>query len=224
MWRQLFGSTVVQMLPCCLSALSYYFSEPILINKNHQWNHAELQMSYIATYPRGQWVNTLRPRRNLQHFTDDIFKRIFFNENVRIPINNSLKFLPKGPVNNIPLWVQIMVWRRPGAKPLSEPMMVSLLAHICVTWPQWVKRRLPPKFQERFSAWPKFITHQHFTPRRKPQMTIHYWKSYTPLTCIYLLKFVVSPIPLRCQFRTNSYHLNNYQINVFIKTFWATLH
>ena len=23
-------------------------------------------------------------------------------------------------------------------KPLSEPMMVSLLTHICVTWPQWV--------------------------------------------------------------------------------------
>ena len=32
-----------------------------------------------------------------------------------------------------------MVWRRPGDKPLSEPMMVSLLTHICVTRPQWVK-------------------------------------------------------------------------------------
>ena len=27
-----------------------------------------------------------------------------------------------------------------GAKPLSEPMMVSLLTHICVTRPQWVNR------------------------------------------------------------------------------------
>ena len=32
-----------------------------------------------------------------------------------------------------------MAWRRPGDKPLSEPMMVSLLTHICVTRPQWVK-------------------------------------------------------------------------------------
>ena len=32
-----------------------------------------------------------------------------------------------------------MVWRRPGDKPLSEPMMVSLMTHICVTRPQWVK-------------------------------------------------------------------------------------
>ena len=32
-----------------------------------------------------------------------------------------------------------MAWRRPGDKPLSEPMMVCLLTHICVTRPQWVK-------------------------------------------------------------------------------------
>ena len=32
-----------------------------------------------------------------------------------------------------------MAWRRTGDKPLSEPMMVSLLTHICVTRPQWVK-------------------------------------------------------------------------------------
>ena len=32
-----------------------------------------------------------------------------------------------------------MAWRRPGDKLLSEPMMVNLLTHICVTRPQWVK-------------------------------------------------------------------------------------
>ena len=32
-----------------------------------------------------------------------------------------------------------MAWRRPGDKPLSEPIMVSLLTHICVTRPQWVQ-------------------------------------------------------------------------------------
>ena len=30
-----------------------------------------------------------------------------------------------------------MAWRWPGDKPLSDPMMVSLLTHICVTRPQW---------------------------------------------------------------------------------------
>ena len=41
-------------------------------------------------------------------------------------------------INNIASFVQIMVWRRSGHKPLSELMMVSLLMHICVTRPQWV--------------------------------------------------------------------------------------
>ena len=87
-------------------------------------------------------VNTLRPKQNGRHFADDTFKRIFLNENVRISIKISLKFVPKGPINNNPALVQIMAWRRSDEKPLSEPMMVSLLTHICVTRPQWVNPRL----------------------------------------------------------------------------------
>ena len=88
---------------------------------------------------RCQWVNSLRPRRNERYNADDIFKWIFLKENVWIPTKISQKFVPKGPINNIPALVQIMAWRRPGDKPLSEPMMVSLLTHICVTRPQRVK-------------------------------------------------------------------------------------
>ena len=58
------------------------------------------------------------------------------NENVRNSINISLKFVPKGLINDIPSSVQIMAWRRPGDKPLSDPMIVNLLTHICVTRPQ----------------------------------------------------------------------------------------
>ena len=72
------------------------------------------------------------------HFPDDIFKDFFLNENVSIVIRISLKFVPKGPINNIPALVQIMAWHCPGDKPLSEAMMVSLPMHICVTRPQWV--------------------------------------------------------------------------------------
>ena len=46
--------------------------------------------------------NTLRPRQNGHNFADDIFKCIFLNENVWIPIKISMKFVPEGPVNNIP--------------------------------------------------------------------------------------------------------------------------
>ena len=83
-------------------------------------------------------VNTLRPRWNRRHFADDIFKCIFLNENVWFSIKISLKFIPSGLINNIPTLVQIMAWRRPGDKPLSEPMMVNLPTHICVARPQWV--------------------------------------------------------------------------------------
>ena len=50
-----------------------------------------------------------------------------------------LKFVPKGPINNTPALVQKMAWRHSGDKPLSEPMMVCLPTHICITQPQWVK-------------------------------------------------------------------------------------
>ena len=83
-------------------------------------------------------VNTLRPSQNGRLFADDTFKRIFLSENIRISIKNSLKFVPKGLINNIPALVLMMACRRPGDKPLSEPMMVRSLTHICITRPQWV--------------------------------------------------------------------------------------
>ena len=83
-------------------------------------------------------LNTLRPRQHGRHFADYTFKLIFLNENFIFSNKISLKFVPKGPINNIPALIQIMAWRRLGDKPLSEAMMVSLLTHICVTWPKWV--------------------------------------------------------------------------------------
>ena len=99
----------------------------------------ERDMAFVSGIHRSpaiprKTLNTLRPRQNGCHFP--IFKSIFLNENVLISIKISLKFVPKGPINNIPASVQIMAWRRPGDKPLSEPVMVRSLTHICVTRPQ----------------------------------------------------------------------------------------
>ena len=94
-----------------------------------------------------QWRNiglTHWGRDKWTPFADDIFNSIFLNENVWTPIKISLKFVPKGLIINIPALDQIMAWRRPGDKPLSEPMMVSLLTHICVTRPQWVNDLFMP--------------------------------------------------------------------------------
>ena len=92
-------------------------------------------MIFIRSLP----INTLRPRQNGRQFPDDIFKCIFLDKNIWNLIKILLKFVPKVPVNNIPALVQIMAWHRQGDKPLSEPLLVSLLMHTCVTRPQWVK-------------------------------------------------------------------------------------
>ena len=77
-------------------------------------------------------VNMLKLKQNGRHYPDDIFKCIFFNENVWISIKIWLKLIPKDPINNIPLLVQIMAWRQSGDKQLSEPMMVRLSMHLCI--------------------------------------------------------------------------------------------
>ena len=84
-------------------------------------------------------VNTLRPGQDGRHFADDIFTCIFINENCCSLIKFSLKYVRKYPIDNNPALVQIMAWRRSGDKPLSEPMMVNLSTHICVTRPEWGK-------------------------------------------------------------------------------------
>ena len=105
----------------------------------------------IACGHASRLFNTLRPRQDGRHFVDDTFKHIFLNENVRISIKISLKLVAKGPINNIPALVQIMAWCRPGDKPLSEPMLVFVPTHICVTWPQWVNLYLTLLFNTMFS-------------------------------------------------------------------------
>ena len=46
-----------------------------------------------------------------------------------------LKFALIGSLENIPVLVKIMAWRRLGDKPLHEPTMARLPTHICVTRP-----------------------------------------------------------------------------------------
>ena len=101
-----------------------------------------ISMQYSSTTNWCWLINTLRPRQNGCYFADDTFKRIFLNQNVRNSIDISLKFVPKGRIHNIISLVHIMAWRRPGDKPLSEPTIVRLPTHICVTRPQWVKASL----------------------------------------------------------------------------------
>ena len=122
---------------------------------------------FTATSPRGQWVNGVKyvadvhisrapefggldygtDPRSLTHWgrdeVDAISQTTFSNafswkKMSEFRLKFPLKFVPKSPIDNIPELFQIMAWRRPGDRPLSEAMMVSFLTHICVAQPQWV--------------------------------------------------------------------------------------
>ena len=65
-----------------------------------------------------------------------IFQTTFSNgfcENALIPIKVSLKFVPKGPINNIPTLIESpIVCHLVDANPLSEPMMAQVInAYMC---------------------------------------------------------------------------------------------
>ena len=57
--------------------------------------------------------------------TDDILKSIFLNENDWIPIQISLKFVPRSPIDNKPALVQVMAWRGTDDKPSPELMLTK---------------------------------------------------------------------------------------------------
>ena len=42
-----------------------------------------------------------------------------------ISIQISLKFVPKGPIDNKSMLVQVMTWHWTGARPLFEPMLTK---------------------------------------------------------------------------------------------------
>ena len=122
--------------------LLYISSAPkwLMCLKSFPMQHIDL-LILQSEYHQSWWPSNARSQSNSSHYIYLVlleYSWIFLNEHVWISIEVSLKFVPKGPINNIPALVQIMAWRRPGDKPLSEPMMVSLLTDISVTRPQRV--------------------------------------------------------------------------------------
>ena len=74
------------------------------------------------------------------------FKCIFFNENDRIQIPISLKFLPRGPIDNKPALVQVMAWCWTGNKPLSVPMLTQYTDACIQHQGRWVNKQGQDRF------------------------------------------------------------------------------
>ena len=68
------------------------------------------------------------PWQNGCLFADDIFKCIFFNENITISIRIPLKSVSKCPIDNKSPMVQLMAWRPTGDMALYELMLTQFTA------------------------------------------------------------------------------------------------
>ena len=56
---------------------------------------------------------------------DHNFKWIYLNENDRIPIRISLKFVPGSLIDSKPALVKVIACRLFGAKPIPQPMLTQ---------------------------------------------------------------------------------------------------
>ena len=130
-------------------------------------------------FTRPEWVNTLRPRQHGRRFADDNFKCVLLHENSWISIKISLKCARKGPINNIPALAQIMAWRRPGDKPLSEPKLVSLLR----TYPSLGLNELRSIWLLIFDSWNMCAFIRSSTMSSKPLIDKFVWHLFHICNC-----------------------------------------
>ena len=109
--------------------------------------------------------NSLRLRQNGRHFADNVFKCIFLNENVWISLKISMKFVPKGLINNISPLVQIMAFENIVCE------MAAMTSHYLNQWwlvywhiyallglDELINLYTPKKIMNNF----RLISYQHF--------------------------------------------------------------
>ena len=99
--------------------------------------------SHLAVHKQNSPFTTLRGalEHDVPFYTSAYgFTRTMFSVSATRPTGASFTINTLRPSQDGRHCVQIMAWCRPGDEPLFEPMTVSLLTQICVTWPQWVKR------------------------------------------------------------------------------------
>ena len=98
-------------------------------------NQAAVLCACVCLHDTNAWNSLIHlpsPGQNGSNFADDIFRCIFVNETCCILIKISLKFVHRRKIDNNTVFVYIIAWHRPAAKPLYVPMIVRSLTHICV--------------------------------------------------------------------------------------------
>ena len=103
------------------------------------WVNAEYFDMKPAPIPMLTYLNSSPPGQNGRHYGRRHFQRHFHEWKLYISIRISLKFVPKGPIDNKSALVRVMAWRRTGDKPLPEPMLTQFTdAYMRGTRGRWV--------------------------------------------------------------------------------------
>ena len=82
----------------------------------HNWDILAFIMEHLEC-PEPTHINSSPSGQNGRLFTDYVFRCIFMIEKFCVWIKISLKFVPKGPIDNNTALVQIMAWCQIGDKP-----------------------------------------------------------------------------------------------------------
>ena len=102
-----------------------YMRVHYLVSCSYSYYHNKKELGLclqdVEAHSTENSLTHLRLNKMTTILADDIFKCIFLNENDWIPIRISLKFNPRSPIDNKPA----LVWRRPGDKPLPEPLLAQ---------------------------------------------------------------------------------------------------
>ena len=110
------------------------------LDNEHGMYRTNIVYVMIISSHSNRWVNTLG-RDKMVAISQATFSTAFcWMKMYEFRINFHRSLFLRVQLTISQHWLApVMAWRRSGDKPLSQPMLVSLLTHICVTRPQSVK-------------------------------------------------------------------------------------
>ena len=116
-----FSSLALGQLYHCLNACEAVLKDMGEITHYDKTTQHGLQSPFIGcnvVFPLQSLLTHLSPDKMTAILADNNFKCMLLNENDRIPIPISLKFVPRSPVDNKAGLVHVMAWCQKGDKPM----------------------------------------------------------------------------------------------------------
>ena len=150
------GSTLAQVMAWCHQATSHYLNQCWFIISEISWHSPggtcrgnmediypwydfeKYQFKIAATFPRGQWVNSLAPRKFEWNFKSLIFQIISVIDGRVISCELALRWSSLKLTDDKSTLVQVMAWCRQATSHYLSQCWPRSLSPYGVNRPQWV--------------------------------------------------------------------------------------